>query len=251
MAETVRSVDRALDIIEQLSSNGPLGPSRLAELTGMDKSTVFRLLATLQQRGYVDRRENGIYTLGAKLISVVSSHMSSLELQTEARPFLSDLSTDLGLTTHMGLLVGAEVVYIELLDKIPTPQIYSQIGRHVPAYCSSLGKCLLARLSGDDLEEVMHRQEFKRFTQNTISNLIELKEHLRIVRKQGWALDDEESEYDHICVGAPIYDYRGEIIAAVSASGTTSMIPRDYLPVVVEAVKKTAKDISQHMGYLG
>lgn len=250
MSESVRSVDRALDIIEQLSlSETPIGPTRLAELTGMDKSTVHRLLSTLVSRGYAQKNADGSYALGTTLISIASRYIGSLELQTEARPFLSQLSTDLGLTTHLGVLDGCEVLYVEKLDSIPTPKLYYQIGVRMPAYCSSLGKCLLSTLSGDELSELMSKCDFRPFTSKTIRNIRELREHLRHVRRQGWAIDNEESAPGHLCVAAPIYDYRGEITAAVSASGTSTIMNKEYLPVVIETVKRTAHAISQRMGY--
>ena len=251
MNDSIRSVDRALDLIEALSESGAkLGPTKLAELTGMDKSTVYRLLTTLKGRGYVDRdKASGTYSLGPTPVTLVSRYLGSLELQTEARPFLSELSTDLGMTTHLGLLAGDEVIYVEKLDYVPTPQLYSQIGNRVPAYCSSLGKCLLSCLSGDQLVETMANCRFQRYTSKTIPDIRALREHLRKVRAQGWAIDDEEWQPGHLCIGAPVYDYRGEIIAAVSASGSKSIIAESRIPTVIEAVKKAAEGISRRMGY--
>lgn len=251
MNDSIRSVDRALDLIEILSESGAsLGPTKLAEITGMDKSTVYRLLTTLKNRGYVDKDlASGSYSLGPTPLTLVSRYLGSLELQTEARPFLSELSTDLGLTTHLGLLDKNEVVYVEKLDYVPTPKLYSQIGNRVPAYCSSLGKCLLSCLSGEQLVEAMASCGFKQYTNKTIPNIRALREHLRQVRAQGWAIDDEEWQPGHVCIGAPIYDYRGEIIAAVSASGSKAMIPDGRVPAVIDAVKKTAEGISDRMGY--
>lgn len=249
MNDSVRVLDRALDIIESLSrSNKALGPTRLAQQTGIDKSTVYRILNTLCQRGYAEKTEEGAYTIGPKLISLASWHIGYLELQTEARPYLAQLSNDLGLTTHLGILDGWHVIYIEKMDDIPKMQISSQIGLRMPAYCSSLGKCLLSCLSGDELEEAMESCDFKRFTVKTITTLTALKEHLRTVRNQGWAMDDEESEPGHICIGAPIYDYKGDIIAAVSASGAREKISDNYIPIVVRSLQKTAMDISKRMG---
>jgi DNA-binding IclR family transcriptional regulator len=91
---------------------------------------------------------------------------------------------------------------------------------------------------------------FERFTKNTIPNMEELKKHLRQVRSQGWAMDNQEYVVDHLCVGAPVYDYRGEIIAAVSASGTTAKITETNLPAVIREVKRTASRISRRLGYL-
>lgn len=251
MNDSIRSVDRALDIIEVLSESGTkLGPTKLAELTGMDKSTVYRLLTTLKSRGYVDKNKaSGTYSLGPTPVTLVSRYLGSLELQIEARPFLSELSTDFGLTTHLGLLDGNEVIYVEKLDYVPTPQLYCQIGNRAPAYCSSLGKCLLSCLSGEELIETMAGCDFKQYTEKTIPNVRILREHLRKVRAEGWAIDDEEWHLGNICIGAPVYDYRGVIIAAVSASGSKSMIPDSRIPTVIKAVKNTAKGISNRMGY--
>jgi IclR family KDG regulon transcriptional repressor len=252
MEPTVQVVSRALDLIEQLSqSPKPMGLTELSKSVELSKSTVSRLLATLQSRGYVEKVEpNGKYTLGPKLISLVSCHIGSLELQTEARPYLSLLASDLNLTTHLGILDGNEVIYIEKLDRFPTKQLYSQIGYRVPAYCSSLGKCLLARYSGEELERIMGGTRFQTYTARTIPTLEALKEQLRRIRDQGWAMDDQEYTVGHMCVGAPIYDYRGEIIAAVSASGTSAVLTPEYLPVVIEEVKQTARQISKCMGCL-
>lgn len=252
MEQTVQVINRALDIIEQLSqSSRPMGSTEIALSTGLSKSTVSRLLFTLGARGYVKKdKTDGKYAIGTTLIALVSCYIGSLELQTEARPYLSSLASDLNLTTHLGILDGGEVIYIEKLDHFPTKQLYSQIGYRVPAYCSSLGKCLLSKYSGEDLEHIMGGGNFRIYTQNTLPNIDALKEQLRQIRNQGWAMDNQEYETGHICVGAPIYDYRGEIIAAVSASGTSSVITPEYLPVVVETVMQAAKAISKCMGYL-
>jgi len=252
MEQSVQVLNRALDIIEQLSqSPKPIGPTQISKNTGISKGTVSRILSTLLTRDYVKRDiTEGKYSIGPKLTALVSYYIGSLELQTEARPYLSSLASELNLTTHLGILDGKEVIYIEKLDRFPTKQLYSQIGYRVPAYCSSLGKCLLARYSGEELENIIGNRDFKIYTPNTLPNTEALKEQLRLIRDQGWAMDNQEHELGHMCVGAPIYDYRGEIIAAVSASGVSSVITSDYLPVVVQSVKEAAKQISKCMGYL-
>lgn len=253
MDTNVQVIDRTLDIIEQLSqSDKPIGTTALAKNTGLNKSTVSRILSTLQARDYVKKDKiSGKYSIGPKLIALVSCYIGNLELETEARPYLSSLASDLNLTAHLGILDGNEVIYIEKMDHFPTKQLYSQIGHRVPAYCSSLGKCLLARYSRDELKNLMGTSRFKPYTENTITEIEKLREQLRVIRDQGWAMDNQEYEVGHMCVGAPIYDYRGEIIAAVSASGTASVITSDNLPIIIETVKQAGKEISQCMGYLG
>jgi DNA-binding IclR family transcriptional regulator len=199
--------------------------------------------------GYVEKTEAGAYHIGVKLVEIVSSHIGNLELQTEARPFLNELHAALGLTVHLGILEGAEVVYVEKMDINRNLRIYSQIGMRVPAHCSSLGKVLLSRLSGDELDYLYYRRKLERYTPNTITALPKLKEHLREVRRQGWAMDSEEYIIGNRCIAAPIFDYRGEIIAAVSASGPPSLLADERITAVAGRVKKTAADISLRLCY--
>lgn len=251
MEQSVQVVDRIFDILEYLSqSNEPKGPTDIATATGIHKSTVFRLLASMCSRGYIEKIESdGTYHLGIKLVEIASNHINNLELQTEARPFLSELHASLGLIVHIGILDRREVVYVEKMDISRNLRLYTQIGMRVPAYCSSLGKCLLSRLSGEDLEDLFFNFELVRYTPNTITSLQELKPHLRQVRGQGWAIDDEEYIIGNRCIAAPILDYRGEIIAAVSASGPVSLMTDARIPEIAEQVSGTAHLISRRLCY--
>ena len=248
---SVQSLDRALDVLEALASEQDgLGVTEISDRVDLHKSTVHRLLATLLDRGYVSKNEHGSYNIGLKLIEVVSVYLNSLELQTEARPHVAQISTDLGLTAHLGVLDGDQVVYIERMDMYSGVKLYSQIGLRVHAYCSSLGKCLLSNFSSEDLDKIMNDCSFTKFTPNTISSLEELHEELKLVRKRGYGMDDQEFSMNNRCIGAPIYDYRGEIIAAVSASGPPTLLTDERVPHVADYVKNKAGEISRSMGYL-
>lgn len=249
--ENVRVIERAFDIIELLAaSDRPLSLSDIAKGTGMSKSTVHRLLNTLNFRHYVDKNPEGSYTIGLKLIELASMHINSLELLTEAKPVLTALMRDLNLTSHMGILDGNEVVYLEKLDLYPNTRLYTQVGFRSPAYCSSMGKCLLSCLSGDELDLALYGCDFKRYTPNTITDIREFKRYLKVVRQQGWAMDNEEYQLGHRCVGAPVYDYRGTPVAAISASGSLAQITDQNLDMVIREVKQAAKDLSRKMGYI-
>lgn len=249
--EAIQSVERALDILEVLATQKDgIGITAIARSTGLSKSTVHRFTTTLAERGYVEHDPGGNYKLGLKYIEIASFYINRLELQTEARPYLWEITSELGLTAHLGVLDAFEVVYVEKLDVFPSVRLYSQIGYRVPAYCSSLGKCLLSGLSSDQLEVVLANCPFERFTDRTITSLSELKRHLRQIRAQGWAMDDEEHDVGHRCVGAPIFDYRGDVIAAVSASGPKTILKDERLPVVIQKVRDSGLKISQRLGYI-
>ena len=251
MDSSVQSVDRVLDIIEVLSTeHDGIGVTAIANRVGLHKSTAHRLLTTLLSRGYVAKTDEGNYKIGLKLIEAVSCYINSLELQTEARPYLVQMTGELGLTSHLGVLDKDQVVYIEKMDVVSSVKMYSQIGLRMHAYCSSLGKCLLSNYSKEELNLILKDCSFIRFTGNTIGSLEALHKEMARVRKQGWAIDNEEFELGHRCIGAPIYDYKGDIIAAVSASGPKNLLNDDRIQPVAQYVKKVAMELSRSMGYV-
>ncbi len=251
MEEQVRVVDRVFDILEQLSaSNTPMSLTEIANATGMSKSTVHRLLSSMCSRQYVEKHPDNTYSIGYKMIETVSTHINNLELLTEAKPFLSEITRQLDLTTHLGILDGCDVVYVEKMDVYPGTRLYTQVGYRSPAYCSSMGKCLLSCLSGDELDDVLYLCDFKQYTPNTITDVREFRKHLKMVRRQGWAMDNEEYQIGHRCVGAPVFDYRGSAIAAISASGEVSQLSDERLDLVVEEVKRSAGELSRNLGYI-
>jgi len=251
MHENVRVVDRVFDILEVLAlSNKPVALSEIAARTGMSKSTVHRLLTSMLDRQYVSKYSDGSYSIGYKMVETVSYHINSLELLTEAKPYLNDILRELELTAHLGILDGSDVVYLERMDIYPNTRLYTQVGYRSPAFCSSIGKCLLACLSGDELEEALYLCKFQKHTRNTIVDISEFKRHLKVVRKQGWAMDNEEYQLGHRCVGAPIFDYRGAPMAAISASGSINSISDEKLQLVIRQVRDAAANISKRMGYV-
>lgn len=252
MAEkSIQVLERAFDILEALAqSKGPVGLSDLAQKTTMSKSTVFRIVHTMVERGYVEKTLEGLYTIGPKMFDTLSYHINSLELQTEAKPYLALLKRTLGLTAHLGILDGGYVSYIEKETPDWGEGAYTEVGYRSPAYCSSMGKCLLACLSRAELEEVLYEYEFTPYTPNTFTRKDEFVRYLHRVRKQGWAMDDEEYELDHRCIAAPVFNYRGDAIAAVGVSGTTSSISDDRVEQIAQQVMLAAKRISSCMGYV-
>lgn len=251
MEDKVRVVERTFDIIESLaSSRKPMSVTDISKSTGISKSTAYRLLQTMYARNYVEKDENQAYSIGYKLINVVSNHINALELQTEAKSYLIALRDEFHTSSHLGILQGHEISYIEHLDVSLPIDNYTRSGYRSPAYCSSMGKCLLSCLSGEELDEVLYSCKFKRYTEHTITDLKEFKQYLKKVRRQGWAMDDQEYYLGHRCVAAPIFDYTGDAIASISISGTTNQITDENLPIIVRKVKGAANGISRRLGYV-
>ena len=192
--KNVKSLEKALDIIEIVSNEQQdASLSEIARQTGLPKSTVHRLIATLTGRGYLEKTEAGSYKIGLKLFEAVSCYINNLELQTEARPYIAELTSHLGLTSYLGVLDGDEVIYIEKLDAVSSVKMYYQIGSRMHALSVlSLGKCLLANYSKAQLDVILEDCSFIKFTPNTIASREELDAEIAKVRKQGWAMDNEE-----------------------------------------------------------
>lgn len=247
----VQVLDRTFDILEELAcSRGSIGLSELAQRMSMSKSTVFRILQTMVARGYAEKTLEGAYTIGPKMFDTLSYHINSLELQTEAKPYVAVLMRALGLTAHLGILDGAFVSYIEKEATEWSEEAYTRVGYRSPAYCSSMGKCLLACLSSGELEEALYGYDFKACTSNTITSKAAFVKYLHQVRKQGWAMDNEEYEWGHCCIAAPIFNYRGDAIASIGVSGTPESIPAERVEEVAQQVMLAARRISEHMGYV-
>lgn len=251
MEDKVRVLGRAFDILEALSEeNAPMTLSEISKTVGLSKSTVHRILTAMLDRSFVAKTDTGSYTIGFKIIEMASTHINNLELLTEAAPFLNKIIRELDLTAHLGILDGPDVVYLEKLDGHPNSQRYTQIGHRSPGFCSSIGKCLMAGMSSAELGDVLDLCDFKRYTKNTITDRRELVRHLRQVRIQGWAMDDEEFEEGHRCIGSTVYDYRGLPVAAISASGSVSVLNDDKIDETIEKVKLWASQLSRQIGYI-
>jgi IclR family transcriptional regulator, KDG regulon repressor len=141
-------------------------------------------------------------------------------------------------------------VYIEKVEVVSSIRMYSQIGRRVPVYCSAIGKVLLSGLEGSELDMMLKDVEFKSFTPNTLRCSEDLMKEITGAREKGWAMDDEEHEAGIRCIAAPVHDYTGRVIAAVSTSGDMKIIQQEKDEETSRYVRETAMSISKRMGYI-
>ena len=248
----VQTIDRTLDIIELLATaKEGLGVTEIGNNIGLHKSTVYRLLTALLNRGYIEKDpKTYTYKIGLKFIEISGLFLKKLELKTEALPFMRKLAEIIGQPVHLAILEGTEVVYIEKVELVNSIRMYSQIGRRVPVHCSAIGKILLTGLNPEALREVLENIKFEKFTPNTIITKKELQREIESVKEKGWAVDNEEHEPNIRCIAAPIIDYTGKIIAAVSVSGESRIINLESDLKIAGHVIETAANISKRMGYI-
>lgn len=249
--KSVQVIDRAFDILEALAvEKDGLGVTELGGLTGLHKSTVHRILSAMAERGYVEKNPaRGVYKIGLKLVEISSVCLNNVELKTEARPYLSELTAKLNQPTHIAILDGTDAVYIDKVDIVNSIRLYSQIGRRISAHSSALGKCLLSGLTDSELEERLEGYNFTKYTGKTITGKEELIRQVKAARDTGWAIDDEEHDEGIRCIGSPVFDYRGKVIAAVSIAGPAEVISPARDGEVSRLVIGAALNISRRMGF--
>lgn len=250
---SVQAVDRAFLILEELAKekNG-CGVTQLSNLTGLHKSTVHRLLTTLMINDYVSKdTERDKYSLGMKILFLASSILDRIDVRTVARPYIEALSKATKEVVHLAILDNGEAVYI---DKVENPdksiRMYSQIGKRVPLHCTAVGKILLAWLSEEEAESILKLKGMKPCTKNTITNIDIMLEHLKQIRKMGYALDEIEHEEEIRCIAAPIFNIKGKVAAAISISGPILHITKKRIPELEKQITKTAETISYQLGHI-
>jgi DNA-binding IclR family transcriptional regulator len=247
----VQVLDRALGILDSLSKDGPeLGPAELSEKLDLHKSTVHRLLMVLERHGLIERGpQNGKYRLGMKLFELGSQAVAKLNLRERAQPYLERLVAETGETAHICVLNGDSMLSIINVESPHTLRSPSTVGQRTPLHCTSVGKTLLAFLPEDEAEQLIKKCELRRYTSRTLTTRARLKAELKLIRRRGYAMDNGEIEEGLRCLGAPVWDYSGKIVAALSIAGPAFRLTEVRIPAVSQAVLDAAKNLSQELGY--
>ena len=253
----VQTIERISSIFDVLGHH-PQGASirELSAEIDLPKGTTHRLLSSLAYFRYVrqDSRTRN-YFLGFKLVELGNLLLSHLDLRKEAEPFLRDLSERTQETVHLVFLDRDEIVYLDKIEMHHNPsglRMASNVGLRNPAHSCAVGKVLLSYLSGAELHHLIKERGLSKRTENTLSDPAQLKEHLSLVRKQGYAIDDEENERGIRCVAAPVYNEAGRVIAAISISGPAFRLTKKMIQEKLKKeVMETAFKISQRLGFQG
>jgi DNA-binding IclR family transcriptional regulator len=248
----LKTVKRSLRVIEVLAEEQDgCGLNELARKLDLNKTVVYRILLTLMEHGYVvqDPSSNH-YLLGMKLFELGSAVVNRTGLRKAALGPMGELGRLCRETINLAVLDGTEAVYLDRIECAEPLRADLQVGRRVPSYCSALGKVLLAYLPPDELEVVLSSISFNRHTPTTITDRDQLRRHLQAVREAGYSLDDEEYVPGVRCVAAPVFNHRGQVVAAVSIAGPSVRLTRERILSLVDPLKATAEAISRNLGYL-
>lgn len=249
--ELVQSVDRTLTILEVLSdySDG-IGITEISDLVNLHKSTVYRLLSTLIYKGYVVQdEESSKYKITFKLFELGSKKVDKLDLLKSSKPYTKMLMESINEVVHLIIREEADIIYIDKVEANNTISMKSRIGKRAPMYCTATGKAMLAFLPEDEILKVWHSSKIVKLTENTITDFITFKKELQTIKRNGYAIDDEENEIGVKCVGAPIFNMSGDVVAAISLTGPMHRITDDKIDFISKEVMKYANLISKEIGY--
>ncbi len=247
----VQVLDRALGILQTLAdAPSDLAPAEMAERLSIHKSTIHRLLASLERYGYIRRQgANGKYALGLKLFELGSRAVARLNLHGYAQPVLEDLVAQTGETAHLAVMDRGQMVSVVFAESPRTVRTPATVGRRTPMHCTAVGKAILASLPASALTELLRDHPLQAFTRKTLSTRAALLADLDKIRKRRYALDDEEIEHGLRCVGAAVRNHSGNVVASISIAGPAFRIGRARIPALGRVVVAAADRLSADLGY--
>jgi len=243
------SVGSALRLLKAFTEEPELGISELARRQGLAKSTVHRLASTLVAEGFLEQNPaDGRYRLGLSLFALGTLVRRRMHVTHQAKPWLDALRDRTDETVHLAVLDGADIVYLFNIESKQALRIHSYLGVHKPAFCTSEGRAMLAFSPAPVVARVL-RDGLTPRTPHTLTDPKALRAALDTVRREGYALDDEESEEGMRSIGAPIFDAAGQVVAAVGMGGPALRLTKKTLRTLIPMVTETAEAISERLGW--
>ncbi len=240
------TVGKALDVLDMVAAAGhPVRFTELLATAAYPKATLYRLIQTLTHQGMLSYDpDRQTYSLGVRLVRLAHAAWRTSSLAPSARPYLDELSAETGETIHLAQMDNGQVLYVDKRNAAKPVEMFAQAGKVGPAYCTGVGKAMLAFVSDEALDRALQRQSFHRFTPHTLDTPGKLRAELEAIRSRGHAFDREEHEPGIICCAVPILTRTGRVIGALSVTSTTARTTIDALESGAQRIKDTAARIA-------
>ncbi|GAB3582671.1 IclR family transcriptional regulator [Amycolatopsis endophytica] len=243
-----QSLDRGLSVLGALA-DGATTLDELAGELGVHKSTVLRLLRTLETQHFVQREGSRHYRLGSALFDLANRALESRDVRRASAPALAALNDRTGHTVHLATYEDGEVVYVDKYEGRHTVRMYSRVGKRAPLHCTAVGKVLVAALPADRREHVARALDYPALTAGTITTAEDYLAELEKVAERGYAVDNAEHEDFIHCLAAPVRGQGGAVLAAVSLSVPRVLLDFDGLLALLPDLRAAAEDASVHNGW--
>lgn len=246
-----QTVLKALDVLECVASSGePLSAAQVAQSCKISRPTAYRLLSTLVARGYVAAADEARFRLGTQTLSLSKKVLDSIDLPDVARSYMRQLSELANETINLSIREGTEIIFIARVESSQSIRMMSTIGTRSHLHSTSMGKAVLAFLPDEEQAALVERLVLTPCTAATITERTLLIKELVNVRKQGYAIDNEENEAGVRCVGAPIFDHTGYPFAGISISGPAYRLSLAQLKALSRPLLEATHAISVRLGHV-
>ncbi len=240
------TVGKALAVLDQVAAFGhPVRFGEILSKSAYPKPTLYRFVQTLTNQGMLSYDpDRQTYAPGVRLVRLAHAAWAQSTLAPVARPYLDALSADVGETVHLAQLDNAQVLYLDKRNAVQPVQMYSQAGKVGPAYCTGVGKVMLAFTPEPQLDRIIAQQSFHAFTPETLTTPDALMEELDNIVARGYGFDREEHEPGIICIAVPILTEKGRPLGGLSVTSTTARQSLDKLEKLAPMLQQTARDIA-------
>ncbi len=250
MGNKNKTVMRTMTILDLFDEHAELSFQKIIELSGMPKTSVYRMLMSLEEMGFVEKGDDAKYRLG--LIFLKYGHLVSnrLDIRQIAYPFMEALHHDVKEAVNLIIRQGNEAVYIEKLDTEQRVRLYTSIGRRSPLYAGACSRIILSFLSDEEIEKYLVSVELTALAKGTVTDEKLLCEKIQSARITGYTVSHSELEDYTSAIAAPIFDYKGDVVAGISIAGFEANYQDEALSSFAEKIKETADEISRRLGYV-
>lgn len=246
---TIKSLDRAMEVFEHLSEAQGKPLSVIAEEMGQSPATVYRVLVTLETRGLVEfDTVEQVWFIGARAFVIGARFLRRTSLVDRARPILRKLMETTGETANLGIEKEGSVLFLSQVETHANIRAFFPPGSLSPMHSSGIGKAILAYMDDDRLKRVLDTAAFETFTEYTITTAEDLRADLEQTRARGFSIDNEEKNAGMRCIAAPVFDMNNEVVAGISVSGPTSRVGQNETDRLSRAVIDASRELTQAIG---
>ncbi|MNH86866.1 Transcriptional regulator KdgR [compost metagenome] len=248
---SINSIEKALDVIEVLSEHDSLSLIELVELVNQPKSSLYRIILTLEKRGFISRSdEDGKYCLGFKQLVITKNLLDRSSLRTAALAEMHKLVETYGDTVNLCVISNDEVLYVEIIEGTYALRMSDKVGSKAPFHATATGKTLAAYLPAEEVKRMILDKGLPAYTPYTLQDEASLLQELVKVKEQGYAVDYEEIVQGARCIAAPIFNRFGKVEGAISLSGAQHRFPDERIATIAKDICETGNRISLKLGYV-
>lgn len=239
-----------MEILNLFINHAALSFQEIIELSGIPKTSVYRMLTSLEEMELLDKGADAKYRLGLSFLKFGHLVSSRLDIRKVAYPVIEDLHRDVKEAVNLIVRDGDEAIYIEKLDTNQKVRLYTAIGRRSPLYAGACSRIILTYLLDAEIDVYMNSTELKSFAMGTITDKARLYEVIKQSREDGYTISHSELENHTSAIAAPIFDHKGDIAAGISIAGIEANYQKENASVFAAKAKAAAKEISRRLGYI-